>query len=793
MSDTPERLAPSLSLAQIGARAFLALSAVIAVFVPLWLWFAWVNTEQTHLHRTQMIASLVAGYADNYFRYTGTELTRLGEALRTAQAERDPRRAGAAIERFGAGHPDLLDIAVVPAGAHPADANRDADHPLAVDPPRFDARWNSWLVPIRLAVRDEHNRVLFHLRAAIGLPPPHGLWRHFRQADNATVGLAWPDGRQLSRAPRQDAVYGEPGFNPGLTRAIGLADEGAYRGADAGGVAHYGGYMRLEHFPLYAFLSFPRASVAVVWWRGVRIPLLVMVITFLGAVLIYRRLSRRLAVHLEHVGRVLEPSVAPPGAADHSGVREIDQLCSALLESRERLRLAADNREHKLLSAAHAGTYDVRADDDVIIGANPRFLEMLGRKPAEVIGKRWSEVLPEREPSPRTRAAPAGLTRRLIAVPHAQNQRAWLAIAEYQEEHDGRILCHGLAIDMSERERLLLSVRRQSEQFQRLWRIANDRSASDTEKLSQMLHTGLESLDMDAVVVSEQVEGVEVVRFQLGPQDLLSEPDDGGGGDDRRGSGEATDAAPFVADTEGADPRTVSGRWRRRGVRSHWRVPILADAEARGALEFLRREPVATEPGSEQRQLVELLASWLGQVLAQQRRHVELESMALTDSLTGLPNRRAAESRFNQELARARANGDGVAVALVDHDHFKRINDRYGHDAGDAVLRRVAVTMKHALRGDDWIARWGGEEFLVFLHAARESDVLVAAERLRSTVAAQPVVTSGRPVSVTLSVGVCTARDGELGMDALLAEADRALYQAKHAGRDRVVAKRISA
>jgi diguanylate cyclase (GGDEF)-like protein len=276
---------------------------------------------------------------------------------------------------------------------------------------------------------------------------------------------------------------------------------------------------------------------------------------------------------------------------------------------------------------------------------------------------------------------------------------------------------------------------------------------------------------MDAVVVSERTDSAVVVHFRLDPHALL-------GGDDGSGTPEGVADTPF-------------GQRQRRGVRAHLRAPIRVGAEPCGTLEFFRRAPVTTELRPDQQQLLELLASWLGQVFAHRRRHGELENMALTDSLTSLPNRRAAESWFIQELARAKHSGDRIAIALVDLDHFKLINDQHGHDAGDAVLRQVAMTMKRVLREGDWIARWGGEEFLVFLHAAGARDVLAVAERLRAAVAAHPVSTANGPVDVTSSVGVCTARGGDIDMETLLAEADRALYRAKRGGRDRIVARRV--
>jgi diguanylate cyclase (GGDEF)-like protein len=160
--------------------------------------------------------------------------------------------------------------------------------------------------------------------------------------------------------------------------------------------------------------------------------------------------------------------------------------------------------------------------------------------------------------------------------------------------------------------------------------------------------------------------------------------------------------------------------------------------------------------------------------------------MAMTDSLTRLTNRHAAELRFQEEFARARRDRQNLSIAVCDLDRFKLINDQYGHDVGDQVLVQVADLMKAHLREGDWVARWGGEEFIIFLHHADSASAAVAMERLRLALRGWPISTAHGPLDITISIGIGTFR-GEGDLAAVLSEADGCLYEAKRGGRDAVV------
>ncbi|HWR76463.1 MAG TPA: diguanylate cyclase [Thiobacillus sp.] len=171
-----------------------------------------------------------------------------------------------------------------------------------------------------------------------------------------------------------------------------------------------------------------------------------------------------------------------------------------------------------------------------------------------------------------------------------------------------------------------------------------------------------------------------------------------------------------------------------------------------------------------------------------QKLHAELKELANRDSLTGLLNRRAFHEHAAQMLRTARRRKESAALLMVDLDHFKQVNDRFGHAEGDHVLKMVAATLKATARENDIVARHGGEEFVVAVLGASEAESIAAAERLRLAIAA---ITNTKS-NITASIGVTTCaphvhkREASQILEELLAQADRALYAAKHNGRNQV-------
>ncbi|MDR2188452.1 MAG: sensor domain-containing diguanylate cyclase [Azonexus sp.] len=163
----------------------------------------------------------------------------------------------------------------------------------------------------------------------------------------------------------------------------------------------------------------------------------------------------------------------------------------------------------------------------------------------------------------------------------------------------------------------------------------------------------------------------------------------------------------------------------------------------------------------------------------------QLEELAATDKLSGLPNRRTFDLLARQVMRGARRSKEPLSIMLLDIDHFKDINDRYGHLAGDRMIREVAQAVKAMLRHADILSRWGGEEFIALCKGCDRENARLLAEKFRATIAAHPFAHDGQPIAVTVSCGVAQGDSGET-FEQWFERADRALYAAKRTGRNRV-------
>jgi diguanylate cyclase (GGDEF)-like protein len=166
----------------------------------------------------------------------------------------------------------------------------------------------------------------------------------------------------------------------------------------------------------------------------------------------------------------------------------------------------------------------------------------------------------------------------------------------------------------------------------------------------------------------------------------------------------------------------------------------------------------------------------------------DLAALSERDSLTGVFNRRKLEQVLDTELSRARRYDGALSVVMFDIDHFKRVNDQFGHLVGDETIRHVARTAVGTLRSNDVIGRYGGEEFVALLPEVALDGAVAAAERMRQAVAALPVPGAPRSLMVTVSLGVAAYCPDLPGTVALIDQADQALYRSKRGGRNRVTA-----
>jgi diguanylate cyclase (GGDEF)-like protein len=166
----------------------------------------------------------------------------------------------------------------------------------------------------------------------------------------------------------------------------------------------------------------------------------------------------------------------------------------------------------------------------------------------------------------------------------------------------------------------------------------------------------------------------------------------------------------------------------------------------------------------------------------------KLQEYADRDGLTGIANRRYFEARLRDEYTRWQRYGGDLSILLFDLDHFKKINDQFGHVAGDSVLREMAQRVAGVVRAQDTFGRFGGEEFALLLPCTPLEDAMLVAEKIRNTIGDLPIDVHGVSVPVTASVGGASARAGVPAYEALINEADAALYTAKRQGRNRSIA-----
>ena len=228
------------------------------------------------------------------------------------------------------------------------------------------------------------------------------------------------------------------------------------------------------------------------------------------------------------------------------------------------------------------------------------------------------------------------------------------------------------------------------------------------------------------------------------------------------------------------------------GVASIAILPLLRQQKLIGVLNFASHDPehlARREDGEFLAHLAVIAAYCLENTINRGR----LLRSGLTDVLTGWHNRRYLMTRLREELARARRDDATLSCLMLDVDHFKQVNDRFGHLVGDQVLREIAQRVEVQVRASDVTARYGGEEFALLLPQTPAAQAAVLAERIRAAVAAEHFHAAGQALAVTVSIGVADLRPAQVPGDfkalgeSLIARADAALYAAKASGRNRVM------
>ncbi|MFA4015005.1 MAG: hypothetical protein RUDDFDWM_000071 [Candidatus Fervidibacterota bacterium] len=230
------------------------------------------------------------------------------------------------------------------------------------------------------------------------------------------------------------------------------------------------------------------------------------------------------------------------------------------------------------------------------------------------------------------------------------------------------------------------------------------------------------------------------------------------------------------------------GKWSDKTTHSLMCVPLTSAKGVQGVLLIEDSKRKFTQPDL---RLLEFLTQQAAIALERVRLYEQVEKLSLTDALTGIANRRHLERHLELELARARRYGYQLAAIMLDIDHFKKFNDTYGHLAGDKVLQGLAKLIASEARASDLVGRYGGEEFLIICAYTDLNGALTLAERIRKSVEEKLLIShNGKELRVTISAGVAVFPDDATDEVSLIEAADKALYKAKQAGRNRVCAYR---
>lgn len=317
-----------------------------------------------------------------------------------------------------------------------------------------------------------------------------------------------------------------------------------------------------------------------------------------------------------------------------------------------------------------------------------------------------------------------------------------------------------------------------------LWKLASQYELDDDTRIRAVLRLAAETLRMDVAVLGK-FDPEHTLHYVHDTLNVLSEGMMVELQDSMCKEVFLTQSPIHIADLKNHPVLRQHKLVTEEGLRVYSGLPVFTGGRIQWVLAFLRRAE-APALGDEEIIYMELIADWLGNALQNAEQKDLLQRLALTDLLTNLPNRRAAEDHLQQELARVVRKQGKFALAMVDLDHFRYINERYGQTTGDQVLKGVATRLMDGLRDGDWVARWGGEKFLFFLHDSDAREAVGALERLSEQVRTVPVNTDIGPISLTLSAGIGVVHPGRYDIARALEMADISLRKAKNSGRDKV-------
>lgn len=368
------------------------------------------------------------------------------------------------------------------------------------------------------------------------------------------------------------------------------------------------------------------------------------------------------------------------------------------------------------------------------------------------------------------------------------------AFSAHEEELAAQAARHCLRAIQN--ERVFLQLERAKVEQGKLYRATQALAAALTE--NDVLEAGVKaarevaSFDLAAVTVFDETSRTHEVRAAQSAAEVGEDVRDLVGARFAHNAGLVSMVVqnrfplPYKGDFDPAHQVVLNKRFPWPKLPSLLVLPLVLRDRALGTLILGARRRHAF--GDSVRPTLEVLASHLAVSLANARAVHKLEMMATTDGLTGLLNKRAMLEAAEQKLASAGRFEKKLSVLVLDIDHFKKVNDTYGHDVGDVVIKGLGEILKRQKRTTDVVARFGGEEFVVLCEETNEKGAMLLAERIREELQKSVFHADKTQLSVTCSVGIATYAEGISGWDALFKAADDALYVSKRSGRNRCTA-----
>ncbi len=386
--------------------------------------------------------------------------------------------------------------------------------------------------------------------------------------------------------------------------------------------------------------------------------------------------------------------------------------------------------------------------------------------------------------------APLLLDGKLLGVVYLDNRLAWGVFSQSDVEILRAIANHiALALETARTAQLEINIaaerqqRRLAETLRSLSTILNS-SLNLPEVLDQTLSAVAQLIPYDSACIALSHQGVfEFVALKGSTNiDMLREVQIPLSDDALFNEMNQTHQPIVISDSQ-LDPR-FNG-YGENPARSWLGIPLIVRSEVVGFMAIDRNDPHAfSERDAE---IGTIFASQAAIAIANARLFGQVERLATTDGLTDVTNRRYFFELAEREWNRTRRYDHPLAAMMLDVDHFKRVNDTYGHAIGDVVLRTVAQICRSSLRDTDFLGRYGGEEFAILLPDTELSAAHITAERLRHSIAATYIATEKGALSVTVSIGIASVTEATPSVASLLDRADRGLYIAKETGRNRVV------